>query len=32
VTAAGERELDRAPKSRIAAAILDEVEGLLGAT
>jgi phosphopantothenoylcysteine decarboxylase/phosphopantothenate--cysteine ligase len=32
VTATGERELDRAPKSRIAAAILDEVEGLLGAT
>jgi phosphopantothenoylcysteine decarboxylase/phosphopantothenate--cysteine ligase len=32
VTAAGERELDRAPKRRIAAAILDEVERLLGST
>jgi phosphopantothenoylcysteine decarboxylase / phosphopantothenate---cysteine ligase len=32
VTAAGERELDRAPKPRIAAAILDEVERLLGST
>jgi phosphopantothenoylcysteine decarboxylase/phosphopantothenate--cysteine ligase len=31
VTAAGEREVERAPKQRIAAAILDEVERLLGA-
>ena len=30
VTAAGEREVERAPKQRIAAAILDEVERLLG--
>ena len=29
VTADGERRVDRAPKERIAAAILDEVEALL---
>jgi phosphopantothenoylcysteine decarboxylase/phosphopantothenate--cysteine ligase len=32
VTAAGDRELERGPKRRIAAAILDEVERLLGPT
>ena len=32
VTAAGQREVARAPKPRIAAAILDEVERLLGAS
>jgi phosphopantothenoylcysteine decarboxylase/phosphopantothenate--cysteine ligase len=31
VTATGDQELERAPKQRIAAAILDEVEQLLGA-
>jgi phosphopantothenoylcysteine decarboxylase/phosphopantothenate--cysteine ligase len=31
VTAQGQREVERAPKQRIAAAILDEVERLLGA-
>jgi hypothetical protein len=30
VSAQGERLLDKAPKDEIAAAILDEVEGLLG--
>jgi phosphopantothenoylcysteine decarboxylase/phosphopantothenate--cysteine ligase len=31
VSAAGDRELAKAPKEEIAAAILDEVEALLGA-
>ena len=31
VTSAGERAVERAPKQRIAAEVLDEVERLLGA-